>query len=227
MVNSNDGIKTEASIDYVMDTWNPECLRTVADWLNIPKSILFRVYRRILVERLPTIFPVNIWRTYLFEIKHRWAKWFISDPSPKGTRRISDLMIRLQITQISDPMNPSPEWIWSITDLKMDLLEKNVTDQKSWSGFSQRNALLNCHSRFHLSLYHPLLIYLFLMPLILSFIVLFFCLFLLLLFFAAFVVVIVWFFLFVCFVLFLFLTLKAFLNSTVYFTYAGMTAVIV
>ena len=164
MVNSNDGIKTEASIDYVMDTWNPECLRTVADWLNITKSILFRVYRRILVERLPTIFPVNIWRTYLFEIKHRWAKWFISDPSPKGTRRISDLMIRLQITQISDPMNPSPEWIWSITDLKMDLLEKNVTDQKSWSGFSQRNALLNCHSRFHLSLYHPLLIYLFLMP---------------------------------------------------------------
>ena len=164
MVNSNDGIKTEASIDYVMDTWNPECLRTVADWLNIPKSILFRVYRRILVERLPTIFPVNIWSTYLFEIKHRWAKWFISDPSPKGTRRISDLMIRLQITQISDPMNPSPEWIWSITDLKMDLLEKNVTDQKSWSGFSQRNALLNCHSRFHLSLYHPLLIYLFLMP---------------------------------------------------------------
>ena len=164
MVNSNDGIKTEASIDYVMDTWNPECLRTVADWLNITKSILFRVYRRILVERLPTIFPVNIWSTYLFEIKHRWAKWLISDTSPKGTRRISDLMIRLQITQISDPMNPSPEWIWSITDLKMDLLEKNVTDQKSWSGFSQRNALLNCHSRFHLSLYHPLIIYLFLMP---------------------------------------------------------------
>ena len=90
MVNSYDGIKTEASIDYVMDTWNPECLRTVADWLNITKSILFRVYRRILVERLPTIFPVKIWSTYLFEIKHRWAKWLISDPSPKGTRWIND-----------------------------------------------------------------------------------------------------------------------------------------
>ena len=183
--------------------WILGTLNACGQWpidLISQKSILFRVYRRILV---PTIFPVNIWRTYLFEIKHRWAKWLISDPSPKGTRRISDLMIRLQITQISDPMNPSPEWIWSITDLKMDLLEKNVTDQKSWSGFSQRNALLNCHSRFHLSLYHPLLIYLFLMPKMLWFIVLFFCLFLLLLFFAAFVVVIVWLF-FVCLFCFVF-----------------------
>ena len=42
------------------------------------------------VERLPTIFPVNIWRTHLFEIEHRWAKWLISDPSPKGTRWIND-----------------------------------------------------------------------------------------------------------------------------------------
>ena len=39
------------------------------------------------VERLPTIFLVNIWSTYLFEIEHRWAKWLISDPSPKGTPR--------------------------------------------------------------------------------------------------------------------------------------------
>ena len=35
MVNSDDGIKTEASIDYDMDTWES-------------------------VERLPSIFPVNI-----------------------------------------------------------------------------------------------------------------------------------------------------------------------
>ena len=147
---------------------NPEYLRLEAYRLNITKSILFRVYRRIcgaIANNLSGQFPVNLRSTYLFEIEHRWAKWLISDPSPKGTRRISDLMIRLQITQISDPMNPSPEWIWSITDLKMDLLEKNVTDQKSWSGFSQRNALLNCHSRFHLSLHHPLIIYLFLMQL--------------------------------------------------------------
>ena len=45
------------------------------------------------VERLPTIFPVNIWSTYLFEIEHRWAKWLISDPSPKGTRWINDLSL--------------------------------------------------------------------------------------------------------------------------------------
>ena len=42
------------------------------------------------VERLPTIFPVNIWSTYLFEIQRRWEKWLISDPSPKGTRWIND-----------------------------------------------------------------------------------------------------------------------------------------
>ena len=42
------------------------------------------------VERLPTTLPVNIWCTHLFEIEHRWAKWLISDPSPKGTRWIND-----------------------------------------------------------------------------------------------------------------------------------------
>ena len=47
MVNSNDGIKTEASIDYVWILGNPEYLRSVANRLNITKSILFRVYRRI------------------------------------------------------------------------------------------------------------------------------------------------------------------------------------
>ena len=44
------------------------------------------------VERLPTIFLVNIWGTCLFEIEHRWAKWLISDPSPKGTRCINGPM---------------------------------------------------------------------------------------------------------------------------------------
>ena len=42
------------------------------------------------VEWLPTIFPVNIWSTYLFEIKHRWAKWLISDPLSKGTHQWSN-----------------------------------------------------------------------------------------------------------------------------------------
>ena len=35
----------------------------------------------------------------------------ISDPLSKETRRITDPMIRLPITQISDPMNPCPECI--------------------------------------------------------------------------------------------------------------------
>ena len=43
MVNSNDGIKTEASIDYDMGT----CLWSVADQFNITKLILFRVSHRI------------------------------------------------------------------------------------------------------------------------------------------------------------------------------------
>ena len=38
---------TEASNDYDMDTWEPRCLRSVADRFNITKSSLFRVYRRI------------------------------------------------------------------------------------------------------------------------------------------------------------------------------------
>ena len=48
------------------------------------------VFTAEFVERLPIIFPVNIWSTYLFQIEHRWAKWLISDPSPKGTRWIND-----------------------------------------------------------------------------------------------------------------------------------------
>ena len=119
---------------------NPKCLRSVADRLNIKK--LYFVFIAEFVERLPTIFPVNIWGTYLFEIEHRWAKWLISDPLPHGTCWINDPMIRLQIAQISDSINPCPEWTWSITGLKMDLLERNAIDQKSWSGFSQRNASL-------------------------------------------------------------------------------------
>ena len=51
----------------------------MADRFNITKSSAFRVYRKIC-----------IWRTHLFEIEHHWAKWLISDPSPKGTRWIND-----------------------------------------------------------------------------------------------------------------------------------------
>ena len=49
---------------------------------------------------------------YLCDLnQNRWAQYLISDPLPKGTRRIIDPMIRFQITQISDPMNPCLEWI--------------------------------------------------------------------------------------------------------------------
>ena len=46
MVNSKDGFKTEASIDYDMDTWEP-WIPVISGRFNITKSILFRVYRRI------------------------------------------------------------------------------------------------------------------------------------------------------------------------------------
>ena len=47
MANSNDGTKTEASIDTIWILGNPECLWSVGDWFNFTKSILFHVYRRI------------------------------------------------------------------------------------------------------------------------------------------------------------------------------------
>ena len=49
--------------------------------------------------------------------ENRCAQRLIPDPLSKGTRQITDPMIRLQFTQMSDPMNPCPEWIRQITDL--------------------------------------------------------------------------------------------------------------
>ena len=79
---------TEASIDDHMDTWEPwkPAIRWPID-LTLQNRVYF-VFIAEFVERLPTIFPANIWSTYLFETEHRWAKWLISDPSPKGTRWI-------------------------------------------------------------------------------------------------------------------------------------------
>ena len=96
MVNSNDGIKIEASIITIWILGYPECLRSVANRFKITKSIYF-VFIAEFVERLPTIFQFNIWSTYKFEIEHRWAKWLISDPSPKGTRWISDPVIQWSV----------------------------------------------------------------------------------------------------------------------------------
>ena len=63
---------------------NPECLRSVADRFNIKN----RFYTR----RICGTIAINLsgQYTYLFEIEHHWAKWLISDPSPKGTRWIND-----------------------------------------------------------------------------------------------------------------------------------------
>ena len=130
----------------------------VCDQWPIDLTLQNRVYFVFIaevVERLPTIFPVNIWSTYLFEIERRWAKWLISDPSPKRTGWIKDPMIRLWVAQISDPINPF-YWIYKITDLKMDLLERNATDQKSWSRFSQRNAPLVFRSSVGRKCYHEI-----------------------------------------------------------------------
>ena len=60
MVNSNDGIKTEANIDYDMDTWRT--LNACDQWpidLTLQNRFYF-VFIAEFVERLPTIFPVNI-----------------------------------------------------------------------------------------------------------------------------------------------------------------------
>ena len=90
MVNSNDGMKTEASIDYDMDTWEP--------WMPVisGRLILFCVYCRIcgaIANNLSGQYMRYL--RYLFEIEQHWAKWLISDPSPKGTSWINDLMIHL------------------------------------------------------------------------------------------------------------------------------------
>ena len=65
---------------------------------------LYFVFITEFVERSPTIFPVNIWGIYMFEIGHRWAKWLIFDPSPKGTPWINDPMIQLSVFRSRRPV---------------------------------------------------------------------------------------------------------------------------
>ena len=94
MVNSNDGIKTEASIDSLRYEYLGN-LNDCDQWpidLTLQNRFYFAFIAEF-VERLLTIFPVNIWITNLFEIEHRRAKWLISDPPPKGTRWINDLSL--------------------------------------------------------------------------------------------------------------------------------------
>ena len=91
MVNSNDGMKTEASIDYDMDTSEP--------WMPVisGRLILFCVYYRIcgaIANNLSGQY-MRYLRKIEIEIEQWWAKWLISDPSPKGTSWINDSMIHL------------------------------------------------------------------------------------------------------------------------------------
>ena len=81
-------LKQKQALIMIWILGNPECPWSVANQFNI-------VFIAEFVEQLPTIFAVNIWSTYLFEIEHHWAEWLMSDPSPKGTRWINDPMIRL------------------------------------------------------------------------------------------------------------------------------------
>ena len=57
------------------------------------------------------------------------AQGFFSDLLSQGMHRITNPMIRCQIAQINDLVNPCPELIPWITDLEMDSLERNATDQ--------------------------------------------------------------------------------------------------
>ena len=71
MVNSNDGIKTEASTNYDMDTWGTLNAFDQCPINFILQNRFYFVFIAEFVKLLPIIFPVNIWSTYLFEIEHR------------------------------------------------------------------------------------------------------------------------------------------------------------
>ena len=116
---------------------NPECQRSVVDLLNITKLILFCVYRTIC--RAITNSLSSQYLTYL--LVYNWAplgKMINFGSFAQGNALDQWSVFRSHRSVI--------RWIHVQsgfdTDLEMDLLEKNATDQKSWSGFSQRNAPL-------------------------------------------------------------------------------------
>ena len=78
MVNSNDGIKKRSK--YWLRYGYLGTLNACDQWpidLTLQNRFYF-VFSAEFVERLPTIFPVNIWSTNLFEIEHHWEKWLIN-----------------------------------------------------------------------------------------------------------------------------------------------------
>ena len=95
------------------------------------QNLFYFVFLSKFVERLPTIFPVNIWSTYSFKIEHRWEKWLISDPSPKGTCWINDPMIRLRTH-------------WSAQWADESLSRVDLIDHWSKNGFARIVHIYKC-----------------------------------------------------------------------------------
>ena len=120
---------------------NPKCLRSVADRFNIKKSIVFCVYRRICGAITNNLF--GQYMRYL--LIWNWA------PLGKMINFGSVAPWNLLDQRSNDPSSDRADH-WSDKSLsrvdlinhclKMDLLERNAIDQKSWSGFSQRNVSL-------------------------------------------------------------------------------------
>ena len=120
---------------------NPEFLWSVADRFNITKSILFRVYRRI-CEAINN----NLSGQYMkYLLVWNWAPLgkminFISFAQRNALDHWSNDLSLDHTDQWYDESLSRVDLIdhWS----EMDLLERNTTDQKSWSGFSPKNAPL-------------------------------------------------------------------------------------
>ena len=113
---------------------NPECLRSVAARFNITKLILFRVYRRICGA-----IANNLSGQYMkYILVWNWA--------PLG--KMINFGSFAQRNALGPSLDHADQWSdesLSRVDLidhwsEMDLLERNATDQKSRSGFSQKNA---------------------------------------------------------------------------------------
>ena len=114
---------------------NPECLRSVAARFNITKLILFRVYRRICGA-----IANNLSGQYMkYLLVWNWAPLseMINFASFAQRNALDDPSLD-HADQWSDESLSRVDLIdhWS----EMDLLERNATDQKSRSGFSQKNA---------------------------------------------------------------------------------------
>ena len=120
---------------------NPEFLWSVADRFNITKSILFRVYRRI-CEAINN----NLSGQYMkYLLVWNWAPLgkminFISFAQRNALDHWSNDLSLDHTDQWFDESLSRVDLIdhWS----EMDLLERNTTDQKSWSGFSPKNTPL-------------------------------------------------------------------------------------